>query len=269
MSSLICGKNKKGMLFLKHFIMINTALGIIIPRNSVIFTRSTYSMHGSALFSNKLIRGPVDAPDPLIESIVRSWVMQWVHKLGLCPWAGQVLVQNRLRIVTIRDDPLTPRGLEAMEAKLIAESKLLLPKTSDTSQSTPKSIESPHTTLLVLPKLNESFDTFLSITEHMEGKLEEYDLDADIQIASFHPEYQFAETPPGSVENYTNRSPYAILHLLQVEQVAEAIASVHGDTSYVYKKNIILLKAMGLERVQKFQQSILQQALQTHSRAPP
>ena len=70
----------------------------------------------------------------------------------------------------------------------------------------------------------------------------------DFQIASFHPDYQFAGTQLGDVENFTNRAPYPILHLLREESLTEALASVH-DPDQIYLRNIKTMEELGIEGV--------------------
>lgn len=199
---------------------------------------------------------PVNADTALMEAITRNWVTKWVHHNGLCPWSAQTLVGNRLRVVAITEDPLVPEGLAVVENKFIDECKLLISEHRDNNSP---ANSSPETTLLVLPKLTNFMD-FLDVEEHLEGLLEEYDLDPDIQIASFHPEYQFDGTSPEDVENFTNRSPYPLLHLLRVEQVSSAIKNAKFSTDDVWKRNIELMKSMGCEKVMKIQQEIIETA---------
>ena len=73
------------------------------------------------------------------------------------------------------------------------------------------------------------------VTRHGEGEL---------QVASFHPQYQFADTQPDDIENFTNRSPYPMLHLLREASVERAIAAT-GDTEEIYRRNIRTLRALG------------------------
>eukprot|EP01031_Cornospumella_fuschlensis_P033779 gene33779-40874_t len=185
----------------------------------------------------------------LIECIVRSWAVDWVQRLGLCPWSGQVLVKQRMRIVTFPHDPTQPHYMPQLENLLIDECRLLLQQEDNASQLNSKvNPNPPHTTLIVLPHLTD-FDTYLDLHAFSEDLLDEYDLDPDIQIASFHPDYQFQGTAWEDVENFTNRSPLPLLHLLKVDEVRSAIESVQGDTAFVYQQNIALLRRMGQQKV--------------------
>ena len=72
------------------------------------------------------------------------------------------------------------------------------------------------------------------------------DLRGILQIASFHPRYQFAGTAPDAIENYTNRSPYPMLHLLREASVERAVQSI-PDPAEIYEKNIATLRRLGLK----------------------
>ena len=81
-----------------------------------------------------------------------------------------------------------------------------------------------------------------------EQRIEELGLTGVIQLASFHPRYQFADTDPDSVENYTNRSPYPMLHLLREESI-DAIAHDPDELLAIPERNIETLRALGRERI--------------------
>jgi uncharacterized protein len=100
------------------------------------------------------------------------------------------------------------------------------------------------TTLLIHPWVLADFveyNDFLGICDEVVLGL---DLEGVLQVASFHPQYQFAGTQPDDIENYTNRSPYPMLHLLREGSVERAIEAV-GDTEEIYRRNIRTLRALG------------------------
>ncbi len=128
------------------------------------------------------------------------------------------------------------------------------------------------TTLIILshPLIVKNFEIFLDVHQYVEEMLEEAGLDSDIQVATFHPNYQFApgSTEDGSLANtedqllqeaeqYTNRSPFPMLHLLKVNQVMQAVDSVHGDTEKIWRRNIQLMRKMGLSAVKAAQRDIV------------
>jgi hypothetical protein len=99
---------------------------------------------------------------------------------------------------------------------------------------------------LVHPGVLTDFLDFNDFLDVADALLEELNADGTLQVASFHPDYQFAGTKPDDIENYTNRSPYPILHLLREESIDRAI-EVFSDTDDIYHKNMETLNALGLD----------------------
>lgn len=124
---------------------------------------------------------------------------------------------------------------------ILKEAKDLLP---------PTSADCRETTFIILPSVS-NFSTFLILVHEIEDLLTKSGLWKDIQVATFHPEYLFEGTESTAEENYTNRSPYPMLHLLRVKQVEQAIRAVDGNTDFVWQRNIALLKGMGIERIKR------------------
>jgi hypothetical protein len=87
------------------------------------------------------------------------------------------------------------------------------------------------------------YNDFLGVAE---AAVADLGLEGVLQVASFHPQYQFAGTGPDDIENYTNRSPYPILHLLREASVERAVAAF-PDTAQIYEKNIVTLRHLGHE----------------------
>lgn len=100
------------------------------------------------------------------------------------------------------------------------------------------------TTLLIHPWVLTDFIEYNDFLEVCDSTLVELDLEGEIQIASFHPQYCFAGTDPEDIENYTNRSPHPMLHLLRESSVERAVESV-PDTDAIYLKNIRTLRELG------------------------
>ena len=104
------------------------------------------------------------------------------------------------------------------------------------------------TTLLIHPHVLGNFldyNNFLGVAEQLVGKL---GLRGTIQIASFHPNHQFAGTDPSALENYTNRAPYPMLHLLREESISE-VASDRTDLLEIPRRNIETLRGLGREKI--------------------
>jgi uncharacterized protein len=102
------------------------------------------------------------------------------------------------------------------------------------------------TTLLIHPWVLNDFMEFNEFLQICDDTVLELDLEGEIQVASFHPQYQFAGTRPDDIENYTNRSPYPTLHLLREASVERALAGV-ADPDEIYLNNISRLRELGLE----------------------
>jgi hypothetical protein len=162
---------------------------------------------------------------------VRQWVETVVIGLNLCPFAKRELVNNRVRF-TVTNATTEKALLEALWVEL----ELL------------ERDPSVETTLLILPAVLQDFLAYNQFLNYAEALLVKMELDGIYQIASFHPDYQFAGTASDDVENYSNRSPYPLLHLIREESLERAIAG-HPDVSGIPARNIDLMKSMGLERL--------------------
>lgn len=165
----------------------------------------------------------------LVREDVMHWLRQAVIGLNLCPFAKAVVVHDRLR-VRVSDAHEPAVLLLALEDEL----RLLA--------STP--MEQVETTLLVAPWICPDFLDFNDLVGDAQDVLARLELDGELQIADFHPRYQFAGTDPDDAGNLTNRAPYPILHLLREESIDRAVEST-PDASTIYERNIALLERMG------------------------
>jgi uncharacterized protein len=160
----------------------------------------------------------------------RHWLERAVIGLNLCPFARPVLHAGRVRFV--ESAATSPEAL--LDDLRQAVSDLCAAPASETE-----------TTLLVAPRVLADFLDYNDFLDHADALLEDMGLDGVLQIASFHPQYQFAGTEPDDITNYTNRSPYPTLHLLREDSVARAVAS-HPDIDAIPEANIAKLRALGL-----------------------
>jgi hypothetical protein len=188
-----------------------------------------------------------------MEVATRLWVERFVMGHGMCPWAASTLTGNRLRICTL---PGGTKGTEEDTLKMcddiLEEARKLIEEDSSDDRQT-------STTLIILPDFKD-FDAFLEMADIIEGIFDEENIDEFLQVATFHPDYKFADsdTKDLEIENFTNRSPFPIIHLLKVKEVSDAIESFNnGDTSTIWKKNKLTLKAMGMEKVKAIGAKIL------------
>jgi hypothetical protein len=159
----------------------------------------------------------------------QRWIERAVIGLGLCPFARVPYAQQRVRYRVS-----AARDTEALAADLREEARRLI-------ESDPQTVE---TTLLIHPHVLGDFLHYNDFLDVAEATLDELDLDGDLQIASFHPHYQFGDAEVDAVENCTNRSPYPILHLLRTDGVAAAVESV-CDPEAIYRRNIDTLRRLG------------------------
>ena len=107
------------------------------------------------------------------------------------------------------------------------------------------------TTLIIFPHFLLDFQDFLEALDTAEGLIAMQELDGIFQLASFHPDYQFAGTSIDDVENFTNRSPFPMWHILRENSVAAAIEN-YGNTEEIPKNNIKKLKKLGVDKIKNF-----------------
>jgi uncharacterized protein len=161
---------------------------------------------------------------------MRHWVEQAVIGLNLCPFAKSVYVKNQVRFVISE-----ARHLDAFLEDLDRELDLL-------AAADPARID---TTLLVHPTLLPDFLDFNDFTELAEAAVVEHGLEGILQVASFHPRFQFADTDPDDIGNYTNRAPYPTLHLIREDSLARAVEAF-PDPEAIFERNIETLQKLGL-----------------------
>ena len=161
----------------------------------------------------------------------KQWLEKAVIGLNLCPFAKAPHVKNLVRIVVSK-----ARHLDGFLEDLDRELQLL----GNTSAS------ELETTLLVHPTLFPDFETFNQMLEIADDAVVENELEGIVQIAPFHPDFQFEGTEADDISNYTNRSPYPTLHLIREDSIAKA-AEAFSDASAIFDRNIALLEKMGHE----------------------
>ena len=161
----------------------------------------------------------------------KQWLEKAVIGLNLCPFAKAPHVKNLVRIVVSE-----ARHLDGFLEDLDRELQLL--------GNTPAS--ELETTLLVHPTLFPDFETFNQMLEIADDAVVENELEGIVQIAPFHPDFQFEGTEADDISNYTNRSPYPTLHLIREDSIAKA-TEAFPDASAIFDRNIALLEKMGHE----------------------
>lgn len=165
----------------------------------------------------------------------KNWIEKFVIKLNLCPFAAVPFTENKIRYVVSKASEI-----EELAANLALEFHFLQKHSSDEIE----------TSFLIHPNILQDFydyNDFLDLTTWMLANMK---LEGIIQIAGFHPHYCFAETSPDDVSNYTNRSPYPMLHLLREDSISKATAH-YPHTDKIPERNIQLLYKLGLEEVRR------------------
>jgi hypothetical protein len=167
----------------------------------------------------------------IIIAATQLWLEKAVIGLNLCPFAKAVQVKKQIRYVV--SAATTP---EALLEDLMAELRIL-------QDADPEKID---TTLLIHPYVLNDFLDFNDFLDTVDIVTAEPEFGDEFQIASLHPQYQFAGTAPDDIENYTNRSPYPTLHLLREESVDRAVAAF-PDADQIVDNNVETLKELGHE----------------------
>lgn len=176
--------------------------------------------------------------DATVIARTRAWVDHAVIGLNLCPFAKAPQVKGLVRYVV--SHATDPAGLLA---DLIAELERL-------AESSAEKIE---TTLLIHPGVLTDFADYNDFIEVAEDTVAELDLEGVLQVASFHPQYQFADTDVDDVTNASNRSPWPTLHLIREESIDRAVEAF-PEAEAIYEVNMATLEKLGPEGWAQLQQ---------------
>ena len=175
-------------------------------------------------------------------SATRKWVEDVVVGYNLCPFAKRELVRNRVRFV-VSEAETEDELLQALHSEL------------QRLEDEPE-IE---TSLLIHPGVLQDFGPYNEFLDAADGLLAYLDMEGVYQIASFHPDYRFAGTEPDASENYTNRSPFPMLHLLREASLEAAIDS-YPDVDGIPQRNIELMNELGSEKMRSILRSCLDES---------
>ena len=172
---------------------------------------------------------PDGVPAALAIAETRAWVRRAVIGLNLCPFARAVDVKDQIRYVFS-----DATDAETLLATLVVE----LQRLADTD---PEVVD---TTMVIHPRIFADFEDFNDFLELADAAVEDLDLDGVLQVASFHPQFQFADTEPDDITNATNRAPYPTLHLLREESVDRAVAAF-PEAEAIFERNMATLEKLG------------------------
>jgi uncharacterized protein len=171
------------------------------------------------------------AESTAVVAATRRWLERAVIGLNLCPFAKAVHVKHQIRYAVT-----TAQNAEELRTELRHELEMLV-------RADPETIE---TTLLIHPRAMADFIEYHRFLKDADAAVRKLGLDGVVQIASFHPDYEFAGSMRDDIENFTNRSPYAMLHLLRESSIDRAVAAF-PDAADIYERNIETLRALGHE----------------------
>lgn len=160
---------------------------------------------------------------------MQTWLERAVIGLNLCPFAKGVHLKQQIRWVVSESTDAT-----ALRVELRRELEWL--------RNTPA--DETDTTLLIHPYVLGEFADYNDFLDLADETLEELGLIGVVQIASFHPDYQFAGTAPDDIDNFTNRTPHPTLHLLRESSIDRAVAAF-PDAADIYERNIETLRRLG------------------------
>lgn len=170
--------------------------------------------------------------DQQITTATQAWLKSFVIEYNICPFAKRELERGSIRF-SINSDT----DIEQCLQHLMQECDLL---------DTEPGIE---TTLLVYANAFAEFDDYLDFVEIAEVLLAEQGYEGIYQLASFHPDYIFEGSEPDDAANYTNRSPYPMLHLLRESSIEQAVAA-YPNPEAIPLRNIELTRKLGLANMQ-------------------
>ena len=161
----------------------------------------------------------------------QKWLLEAVIGLNLCPFAKAVVVKDRVRyrvcLSYVSQDVLQMLADE-LQFLVSADASVV------------------ETTLLIAPYALSDFLDFNEFLGECNTLLESQGLEGELQVADFHPDYQFAGETPDAMGHFTNRAPYPTLHLLRESSLDEAVA-VYPDAALIFERNIASLESLGVQ----------------------
>ena len=160
----------------------------------------------------------------------RAWVNRAVVGLNLCPFAKAAQVKDQIRYVVSE-----ATDEEVLLTVLCDEMQRLIDTPADEVE----------TTLLIHPGVLGDFEAFNDFLGIAEAAVDDMGLEGVLQVAAFHPDFQFGGTEPDDITNATNRSPWPTLHLLREESITRAVDSF-PDPDSIYETNMRTMQTLGV-----------------------
>lgn len=168
-----------------------------------------------------------------------AWIESFVITQNLCPFAQKPFGDGAIRYVLSRGEDRYGVGAEVLnEVQILRENS------------------SVQTSFVVIPHLLSDFLEYLEWFDSTQELLVHFNADSEFQLVSFHPDYIFQNTAPDAAENYTNRSPFPMVHILRERDVSWAVDNF-PDTYLIPEKNIERLRELGVKRIREILEKIL------------
>lgn len=159
------------------------------------------------------------------------WLERAVIGLNLCPFAKAPHVKGQIHYAVSE-----AKGLEGLRDELIEQLQALQAASPDERE----------TVLLIVPHMLRDFLEFNDFLDEADLVLQELDMEGEFQVASFHPDFQFADTEPDDITNFTNRSPYPTLHLIREASIDRAVEAF-PEAEMIYEVNMATMEKLGRE----------------------
>ncbi|SHH83742.1 DUF1415 domain-containing protein [Pollutimonas bauzanensis] len=169
--------------------------------------------------------------DAAVLAATRHWLVRAVIGLNLCPFAKSVYMKEQIRYVVSRAQS-DQEVLDELAAELLY-----------LAGADPALVD---TSLLILPRALPDFADYNDLLPRAQRAVKRARLNGVLQIAGFHPRYQFSGSAPDDIENHSNRSPYPILHLLREDSIARGVQAF-PDAAAIYERNQQTLRRLGHE----------------------
>ena len=174
----------------------------------------------------------------------KHWIQSVVIELNLCPFASQVFIQDQIQYTVIEHD----------------DTEQVLHQLADTFKHLNNNKQT-ETSLLIFPQGYAEFNDYLALLDLGNLLLDDLNYTGIFQLASFHPQYCFEGSEDSDASNFSNRSPYPMLHILREDSIEAAISGYndgHYNIEDVPQNNINRLQAIGFEKMQKTLRNILE-----------
>lgn len=191
-----------------------------------------------------------------VEVEVRKWLREIIVGLNLCPFAEKTMRPTQKIAAVDKTIPLLTTSVikESENEEVLAwlYTELLV------------RAEHPGTSIVICPNFHpDDFNEFMGMVSLVEQEIiPEEGFEGVLQVVPFHPQFCFEGSDPDSVDNWTNRSPYPIFHILREDDVSQAVDLLDGDASKVWKRNVDLLEAIKNEMGKEFLERIFQHKLE-------